>query len=91
MQISWVRPLLAPHPHVPVWRDSAHARVGAPLDATRVVTQGDYDWWMCDGAMLGPSGLKMLGDYNATVRAGIEDDGFRASTPALLSGRLKLV
>lgn len=49
----------------------------------RVVTQGDYDWWMCDGAMLGPSGLKMLGDYNATTRAGIEDDGFRASTPSL--------
>jgi hypothetical protein len=24
----------------------------------------------------------MLGDYNATVRAGLEDDGFRASTPA---------
>ena len=38
---------------------------------------------MCDGAMLGPSGLKMLGDYNATTRAGIEDDGFRASTPGL--------
>jgi predicted TIM-barrel fold metal-dependent hydrolase len=48
-----------------------------------VVTQNDLEWWMCDGAMLGPSGLKMLGDYNATTRAGIEDDGFRASTPAL--------
>ncbi len=49
----------------------------------RVERQGDADWWVCDGSVIGPSGLKMLGDYNAITRAGIEDDGFRASTPAL--------
>ena len=74
--------------HLDIWtlpHDLWQARLPATLRERGpcVVTQGEYDWWMCDGTMLGPSGLKMLGDYNATVRAGIEDDGFRASTPAL--------
>ena len=34
----------------------------------RVERQGENDWWVCDGAMMGPSGLKMLGDYKADVR-----------------------
>lgn len=49
----------------------------------RVVEQGGADFWVADGGMLGPSGLKLLGDYSAIGRAGIEDDGFRASDPAL--------
>ncbi len=74
--------------HLDIWTlptDLWQARLPAALRerGPRVVTQNEHDWWVCDGAMLGPSGLKMLGDYNATVRAGIEDDGFRASTPAL--------
>jgi len=74
--------------HLDIWtlpHDLWQARLPAALRerGPRVETQGDYDWWMCDGGMLGPSGLKMLGDYNATVRAGLEDDGFRASTPSL--------
>jgi uncharacterized protein len=74
--------------HLDLWTlptDLWKARLPAALRerGPQVVTQGEYDWWMCDGAMLGPSGLKMLGDYNATTRAGIEDDGFRASTPSL--------
>ena len=74
--------------HLDLWTlptDLWQARLPAALRerGPRVVTQGEYDWWMCDGSMLGPSGLKMLGDYNATTRAGIEDDGFRASTPSL--------
>lgn len=74
--------------HLDLWTlplDLWEARFPAGLRerAPRVVTQGEHEWWMCDGTILGPSGLKMLGDYNATVRAGIEDDGFRASTPSL--------
>jgi len=74
--------------HLDLWTlpiDLWQARLPAALRerGPRVVTQGEYDWWMCDGSTMGPSGLKMLGDYNATTRAGIEDDGFRASTPSL--------
>ena len=49
----------------------------------RVVEQGGNSWWTCDGAIMGPSGGAMLGDYNAITRAGIEDDGYRASNPAM--------
>jgi predicted TIM-barrel fold metal-dependent hydrolase len=49
----------------------------------RVVKQESGDWWIADGTVLGPSGPKMLRDYSAITRAGIEDDGFRASNPAL--------
>lgn len=49
----------------------------------RVVEENGAQWWVCDGAMVGPSGLKIVGDYNAITRAGIEDDGWRPSTPKL--------
>lgn len=83
-----MHPLYSCDDHLDLWTlpvDLWHARMPAALRerAPRVVTQGEYEWWVCDGATLGPSGLKMLGDYNATVRAGLADDGFRASTPAL--------
>jgi predicted TIM-barrel fold metal-dependent hydrolase len=48
-----------------------------------VVEKDGYHWWSCDGAILGPSGGALLRDYNAVLRAGIEDDGFRASNPRL--------
>jgi predicted TIM-barrel fold metal-dependent hydrolase len=51
--------------------------------APRVVSQDGIDLWRCDGAVLGPAGAKTLGDYNAITRAGIEDDGYRASNPGL--------
>lgn len=83
-----MHPLYSCDDHLDLWTlpiDLWSARLPAALRerGPRVVTQNDFEWWVCDGAMLGPSGLKMLGDYNATTRAGIEDDGFRASTPAL--------
>jgi predicted TIM-barrel fold metal-dependent hydrolase len=83
-----MHPLYSCDDHLDLWTlpvDLWSARLPAALRerGPRVVSQNDLEWWMCDGAMLGPSGLKMLGDYNATTRAGIEDDGFRASTPAL--------
>jgi len=49
----------------------------------RVVVQNDTEWWMCGEVNLGPSGQKLMAGYSAIVRAGIEDDGFRASTPHL--------
>jgi predicted TIM-barrel fold metal-dependent hydrolase len=83
-----MHPLYSCDDHLDLWTlpvDLWSARLPAALRerGPRVEHQGELDWWVCDGAMLGPSGLKMLGDYNATTRAGIEDDGFRASTPAL--------
>ncbi len=83
-----MHPLYSCDDHLDLWTvptDLWEGRLPAALRerGPRVVAQGEYDFWMCDGTMLGPSGLKLLGDYNATVRAGIEDDGFRASTPHL--------
>ena len=83
-----MHPLYSCDDHLDLWTlpvDLWAARLPAALRerGPRVERQGDNDWWVCDGAMLGPSGLKMLGDYNATTRSGIADDGFRASTPAL--------
>ena len=83
-----MHPLYSCDDHLDIWTlptDLWQARLPAALRerGPHVERQGDFDWWIADGAMLGPSGLKMLGDYNATTRAGIEDDGFRASTPAL--------
>jgi uncharacterized protein len=49
----------------------------------KVVTQDDNHFWIADGSMLGPSGIKGLGGYSATLRAGIDDDGFRPSSPKL--------
>src|SRR5206468_681600 len=49
----------------------------------RVVEQGDSAWWTCDGAVMGPFGTRLMRDYSAIVRAGIEDDGLRAASPKL--------
>jgi len=49
----------------------------------RVVEQGETAWWTCDGAIMGPYGMRMMKNYSAIARAGIEDDGLRASDPTL--------
>lgn len=74
--------------HLDLWvlpADLWQARLPRGLHerAPRVVEQGGYHWWSCDGAILGPSGGALVGEYNAILRAGIEDDGFRASDPQL--------
>jgi predicted TIM-barrel fold metal-dependent hydrolase len=51
--------------------------------APRVERQGEMNWWVCDGAVMGPSANPSMRDYSAIHRAGIDDDGYRASTPAL--------
>jgi len=70
--------------HLDIWvlpRDLWEGRLPAVLTdcAPRVGEQDGIPLWRCDGAILGPSGAKLLGDYNAISRAGIEDDGFRAA------------
>lgn len=74
--------------HLDLWvlpRDLWEQRLPAKLRerGPKVVESSAGDWWSADGAILGPSGLKMMGDYNAITRAGIEDDGYRASNPEL--------
>jgi predicted TIM-barrel fold metal-dependent hydrolase len=64
-----------------VWVDRLPARFRER--GPRVVEQGGGTWWTCDGAVMGPSGMAMMRDYSAITRAGIEDDGTRAATPAL--------
>ncbi len=49
----------------------------------RVVESGGAAWWTCDGAILRPSGMRVMKDYSAITRAGIEDDGHRAADPTL--------
>lgn len=50
----------------------------------RVVTRDGQTVWLCEGRVLGRSGgSPLLGKFSAIGRAGIEDDGFRAGTPAL--------
>ena len=48
-----------------------------------VKEQGDTAWWTCDGSILGPFGTRLVKDYSAIARAGIEDDGMRAANPKL--------
>ncbi len=65
-----------------VWEDRlpAELRERGP----RVVESGGGAWWTCDGAIIGMHGLQgPLRDFSAITRAGIEDDGLRASNPAL--------
>ena len=74
--------------HLDLWvlpPDLWQARLPAALRerGPRVVEQNGTSWWTCDGTMMAPSGGALLGDYNAITRAGIEDDGYRASNPAL--------
>ena len=51
----------------------------------RVVDQGGTAWWTCDGSVMGMHGLTgpLMKGYSAISRAGIEDDGLRASDPTL--------
>src|ERR1051326_4792359 len=74
--------------HLDIWnlpRDLWESRLPAAYRerGPRVVEQGDNHFWFADGTMLGPSGIKLLGAYSATRRAGIDDDGFRPSDPQL--------
>ena len=76
--------------HLDLWnlpRDVWEDRLPASLRerGPRVVEQGESAWWTCDGTVMGMHGLKgEFGKaYSAIGRAGIEDDGLRASNPAL--------
>lgn len=74
--------------HLDLWtlpRDLWQARLPAALRdrAPKVIETPTVDLWMCDDTPLGPSGGKVMQQYSAIARAGIEDDGFRASNPKL--------
>ncbi len=74
--------------HLDMWtlpRDLWQARMPSNLRdrAPKVVRMNDLDMWVGDGKPLGPSGGAMMNMYSAITRAGIEDDGYRASTPKL--------
>lgn len=74
--------------HLDLWtlpRDLWQGRLPASLRdrAPKVVDTPTVDLWMCDDTPLGPSGGKMMSGYSAITRAGIADDGYRASTPSL--------
>jgi predicted TIM-barrel fold metal-dependent hydrolase len=86
MDISWR--LFSCDDHLDMWnlpRDLWEGRLPARLRerGPHVVEQGGATWWTCDGSIMGPQGTTMMKDYSAITRAGIEDDGTRASTPAL--------
>lgn len=52
--------------------------------APRVVERDGQSVWLCEDRVLGRSGgSPLLKRFSAIGRAGIEDDGFRASTPRL--------
>jgi predicted TIM-barrel fold metal-dependent hydrolase len=74
--------------HLDLWnlpRDVWSERLPARLRkrGPRVEESGESAWWTCDGAVLGPFGMRLMSDYSAIRRAGIEDDGLRAANPAL--------
>ena len=86
MAISWR--LYSCDDHLDLWnlpRDVWEERLPGGLRerGPRVVEQGDSAWWTCDGAVMGPFGTRLMRDYSAIVRAGIEDDGLRAASPKL--------
>src|SRR5262245_61402616 len=62
-----------------VWEDRLPARFRDR--APHVVEQEGGAWWMCDGSAMGPFGMSLMKDYSAIARAGIDDDGLRASNP----------
>ena len=64
-----------------VWQDRLPGRLRER--GPRVEEHGDAAWWSCDGTVMGPFGARMVKDYSAIARAGIEDDGFRAADPRL--------
>jgi len=73
--------------HIDLWAlppDLWQARMPDALkrSAPRVVETGQHKLWMAGDKVLGPSGLA-IAQYSAISRAGIEDDGLRASTPEL--------
>ncbi len=75
--------------HLDLWnlpRDVWDARLPTRLRerGPRVVDSNGSVWWTCDGAVIGMYGMQgPLKGYSAISRAGIEDDGLRASTPTL--------
>jgi uncharacterized protein len=74
--------------HLDLWnlpRDLFEQRLSNRLRerGPHVMEQESGAWWTCDGAILGPYGTKMMGNYSAITRAGIADDGMRASTAKL--------
>jgi predicted TIM-barrel fold metal-dependent hydrolase len=74
--------------HLDLWnlpRDVWEERLPARLRerGPRVVESGGSTWWTCDGAVIGPHGMRMMQSYSAIARAGIEDDGLRASNARL--------
>jgi predicted TIM-barrel fold metal-dependent hydrolase len=65
-----------------VWGDRLPVRLRDR--APRVVESGGGAWWTCDGNVIGMYGLQgPMKGYSAISRAGIDDDGLRASTPKL--------
>lgn len=70
--------------HLDLWnlpRDLWAGRLPARLHerGPRVVEHGSGGWWTCDGTVLGP--YRLTSGYSAIARAGIDDDGSRASDP----------
>jgi uncharacterized protein len=65
-----------------VWEDRLPARLRER--GPRVVESGGGAWWSCDGDVIGMYGLQgEMRNYSAISRAGIDDDGLRASNPTL--------
>jgi predicted TIM-barrel fold metal-dependent hydrolase len=86
MDISWR--LISCDDHLDLWnlpRDTWTDRLPARLRerAPRVVENGGTSWWTADGSIMGPFGMALMPEYSAISRAGIEDDGLRASNPRL--------
>ena len=72
--------------HLDLWnlpRDLWAERLPARLRerGPRVADQTSGAWWTCDGTVMGP--YRLATGYSAISRAGIEDDGSRASDPTL--------
>jgi len=62
-----------------LWTERLPARVRQR--GPRVADQNGGTWWTCDGAVIGP--FRLASGYSAISRAGIDDDGSRASDPRL--------
>jgi predicted TIM-barrel fold metal-dependent hydrolase len=62
-----------------LWEERLPARMRAR--GPRVADQSGGGWWTCDGAVIGP--FRLATGYSAISRAGIDDDGSRASDPTL--------
>jgi uncharacterized protein len=62
-----------------LWEDRLPARLRER--GPRVAEQSAGAWWTCDGTVMGP--YRLGTGYSAISRAGIDDDGSRASDPGL--------